>query len=58
MRASAEEGWRSEALTVPQQETVSPGDTLCCDRAGSSSYRVGTPKVSQIPAWHRIRATD
>ena len=45
MRASAEEGRKSEALSVPQQETVSPGDTIRSHRAVSSSYRLGTAEI-------------
>ena len=58
MRAAADEGWESETLSVPQQETVSPGDSIRGNRAGGSGYRVGSSKVVQIPAWHRVRASN
>ena len=58
MRASADEGWWSETMSVPQQETIPTGDAIRGDRAGSSGYRVGTSKVVQIPAWHRVRIAD
>ena len=58
MRATADEGWKSEALSIPQQETVSPGDTIRSHRAGSSSYRLGTAEIVQVPAWDRICPSD
>ena len=58
MRAATDEGWKSEALPVPQQEAVSPGDALCSNRAGSSSDRLGTAEASQIPAWDRVCPSD
>jgi len=58
MCASADEGRKSKALSVPQQEIVSPRDTIRSDRAGSSSYRLGTAEVIKIPAWDRICPSD